>query len=92
MIISPLLMTTIHSQAVCVFFQMVIVLGQLQNCLCFRSIRSRELETYFFSLQRNSYLPYLYFGAQTGMETFYEKNGCQKNLQSYMIEHKRDAF
>ncbi len=28
----------------------------------------------------------LYFGAQPGLETFYEKNGCQKSLQSYMIE------
>lgn len=28
----------------------------------------------------------LYFGAQPGMEPFYEKNGCQKSLQSYIIE------
>ncbi len=30
----------------------------------------------------------LYFGSQPGIETFYEKNGCQKSLQSYMIEKK----
>ena len=30
----------------------------------------------------------LYFGSQPGMEAFYEKNGCQKSLQSYMIEKK----
>ena len=30
----------------------------------------------------------LYFGAQPGMEPFYEKNGCQKSLQSYIIEKK----
>lgn len=30
----------------------------------------------------------LYFGAQPGIETFYEKNGCQKSIQSYMIKKK----
>ena len=30
----------------------------------------------------------LYFGSQPGIEAFYEKNGCQKSLQSYMIEKK----
>ena len=30
----------------------------------------------------------LYFGSQPGIEAFYEKNGCQKSLQSYMIERK----
>ena len=28
----------------------------------------------------------LYFGAQPGVEGFYEKNGLKKSLQSYMIE------
>ena len=27
----------------------------------------------------------LYFGAQPGREGFYEKNGCQKSMQSYQI-------
>lgn len=31
----------------------------------------------------------LYFGAQPGVEEFYEKNGCQKSMQSYMIKKKR---
>ena len=31
----------------------------------------------------------LYFGAQPGVEGFYEKNGCPKGLQSYIIEKKR---
>ena len=30
----------------------------------------------------------LYFGSQPGIEGFYEKNGCQKSLQSYIIEKK----
>ena len=28
----------------------------------------------------------LYFGAQPGLEPFYEKCGCRKSLQSYVIE------
>lgn len=31
----------------------------------------------------------LYFGAQPGMEPFYEKNGCQKSLQSYINRKER---
>ena len=29
----------------------------------------------------------LYFGAQPEAEPFYEKNGCQKSLQSYMLNN-----
>ena len=29
----------------------------------------------------------LYFGAKPGAEGFYEKNGCQKGMQAYII-HK----
>ncbi len=32
----------------------------------------------------------LYFGSQPGVEGFYEKNGCKKGVQSYMIEKKRN--
>ena len=28
----------------------------------------------------------LYFGAQPGLEGFYEKNGCRKSLQSYQFD------
>ena len=31
----------------------------------------------------------LYFGAQPGVESFYEKNGCEKSLQSYIIAKDR---
>lgn len=31
----------------------------------------------------------LYFGSQPDAELFYEKNGCQKGLQSYTIEMKK---
>ena len=31
----------------------------------------------------------LYFGAQPGVEAFYEKNGCEKGMQAYLIRKKR---
>lgn len=31
----------------------------------------------------------LYFGAQPGLERFYERNGCQRSLQSYIIDKVR---
>ncbi len=31
----------------------------------------------------------LYFGSQPGVEGFYEKNGCKRGLQSFVIEKKR---
>ena len=31
----------------------------------------------------------LYFGAQPGLESFYEKNGCKRSLQSFVIERDR---
>lgn len=30
----------------------------------------------------------LFFGAQPGAESFYEKNGCKKSLPSYQINHR----
>lgn len=33
----------------------------------------------------------LYFGAQPGLERFYERNGCQKGMQSYTIRKKREG-
>lgn len=30
----------------------------------------------------------LYFGSQPEVEAFYEKNGCQKSIQSYIIEKR----
>lgn len=33
----------------------------------------------------------LYFGAQPGLEQFYEGNGCQKGMQSYTLRKKREG-
>lgn len=34
----------------------------------------------------------LYFGAQPGLEAFYEKNGCERSLQSYIISKPQDVL
>ena len=31
----------------------------------------------------------LYFGSQPGVEGFYEKNGCHKGFQSYVIDRRK---
>ena len=53
---------------------------------CFEDNRDVE---YFLQLAREHTPTMLYFGAQPGVEAFYEKNGCRKGLQSYTIDKKR---
>lgn len=55
----------------------LLVLPQYQN----QGIGSRLLQ-----LAKDNTPTMLYFGAQPGVEQFYEKNGCQRSLQSYKIE------
>lgn len=54
----------------------LLVLPEYQN----QGIGSRLLQ-----LAKENTLTILYFGAQPEAEKFYEKNGCQKSLQSYVI-------
>lgn len=58
----------------------LLVLPQYQN----RGIGSKLLQ-----LAKDNTPTMLYFGAQPTAEKFYEKNGCQKSLQSYMIKKGR---
>ena len=43
-------------------------------------------KTQLLTLAKDNTPTMLYFGAQPGAEGFYEKNGCQKSLQSYLID------
>ncbi len=54
----------------------LLVLPEYQN----QGIGSRLLQ-----LAKENTPTILYFGAQPEAEKFYEKNGCQKSLQSYVI-------
>jgi GNAT superfamily N-acetyltransferase len=60
----------------------MLVLSEYQR----QGIGSRLLQ-----LARENTPTMLYFGAQPTAEQFYEKNGCPKGLQSYMIEKKRQS-
>ena len=50
-----------------------------------RGIGSRLLK-----LASDSAPTILYFGSQPGVEEFYEKNGCKKSLQSYIMKNKKN--
>lgn len=49
--------------------------------ILYRPVGTKELE-----LIKDNTPTILYFGAQPGVAPFYEKNGCQKSLQSYTIK------
>ncbi len=55
----------------------LLVLPEYQN----NGVGSRLME-----LTRDNTPTMLYFGAQPGKEGFYEKNGCEKSMQSYVIK------
>lgn len=55
----------------------LLILPEYQKC----GIGSKLLQ-----LAKETTPTVLYFGAQPGVELFYEKNGCKKSLQSYIIE------
>ena len=50
--------------------------------------QKRGIGSRLLSLAKENTPTLLYFGAQPGLEGFYEKNGCKKSLQSYIIENK----
>ena len=58
----------------------LLVLPEYQN----KGIGSRLLQ-----LAKANTPTMLYFGAQPGLESFYENNGCRKGMQSYTIDKKR---
>lgn len=53
--------------------------------------RLEQKDSFMRLVQQNerSSFTMLYFGAQPGIEKFYEKNGCKRSLQSYAIEKER---
>ena len=64
--------------------------GTITELLVLPEYRCRGIGSRLLQLaKRNTPTP-LYFGAQPEAETFYEKNGCQRSLTSYMIEKAPD--
>ena len=63
--------------------------GTVTELLFLPEYQRRGIGSRLLRLAKESTPTMLYFGAQPGLEPFYEKNGCQKGLQSYTIKKKR---
>ena len=60
--------------------------GTITELLVLPAYQRRGIGSRLLQLARENAPTMLYFGAQPGLEAFYEKNGCQRSLQSYVIE------
>lgn len=63
--------------------------GTITELLVLPAYQGRGIGSALLRLAKQHTPTVLYFGAQPGLEPFYEKNGCQKSLQSYIIEKDR---
>ena len=63
--------------------------GTITELLVLPEYQKHGIGSKLLQLAKETSPTMLYFGAQPGVESFYEKNGCEKSLQSYIIEkHK----
>ena len=60
--------------------------GTITELLVLPAYQKQGIGSRLLQLARENTPTMLYFGAQPGLEAFYEKNGCQRSLQSYVIE------
>ena len=63
--------------------------GTITELLVLPEYQKQGVGSRLLQLAKDNTPTMLYFGSQLGVEGFYEKNGCQKGLQSYTIEKKR---
>ena len=62
--------------------------GTTTELLILPEYQKHGIGSRLLQLARENTPTMLYFGSQPGIKAFYEKNGCQKSLQSYIIEKK----
>ena len=62
--------------------------GTITELLVLPKYQKQGIGSRLLTLAKDNTPTMLYFGAQPGAEAFYEKNGCVKGLQSYMIGKK----
>ena len=63
--------------------------GTVTELLVLPEYRRRGIGSRLLRLARDNTPTMLYFGAQPGLEPFYEKNGCQRGMQAFTIRKKR---
>jgi len=63
--------------------------GTITELLVLPEYQRQGIGSKLLQLAREHTPTMLYFGAQPGVEAFYEKNGCQKGLPSYTIKKER---
>lgn len=63
--------------------------GTITELLVLPEYQKQGVGSRLIQLARENTPTMLYFGAQPGVEGFYEKNGCQKSLQAYEIPKER---
>lgn len=63
--------------------------GTITELLVLNEYQKQGIGSNLLRLARDNSPTMLYFGAQPGVEQFYEKNGCHKGLQSFVIKKKR---
>ena len=63
--------------------------GTITELLVLPQYQKRGIGSKLLQLAKDNTPTMLYFGSQPTVEQFYEKNGCQKSLQSYIIKKER---
>lgn len=63
--------------------------GTITEMLVLPDYQGRGIGSRLLALAKEHTPSMLYFGAQPGNEAFFEKNGCRKGFQSYVIDRKR---
>lgn len=63
--------------------------GTITELLVLPEYQGRGVGSRLLKLAKEHTPTMLYFGAQPGLESFYEKNGCKRSVQSFVIERAR---
>lgn len=63
--------------------------GTITEMLVLPDYQKKGIGSKLLSLAKANTPTKLFFGSQPGIETFYEKNGCRRGFQSFVIDRKR---